>query len=222
MHDRNVQLAAHRLRLFSDARGSSLMDVLVGTALGLVTLASLLGFYRFQLFALRNQSAQVEVQTAARNILNLMVGDLRRAAANPTCVSNFEGVAEAFADRIRVRSDLNANGVIDAAGEDIAYKFDRTAKTLTRTAGGITEELSDTNFGAADFRLRYFDGNGTELTPGASGLTQTQRAQVRRIRLSLTLERRSIDPRNNQTLTATVSSTADLRNRFFVSALSCS
>lgn len=197
------------------------MDVLVGTTLGLVTVASALGFYRYQFFALRHQSAQVEVQTAARAALNLIVSELRRAAAHPRCAANIEGIAEALPASIRVRSDLNGNGLIDAPGEDVTYAFDSTAGRLTRTAGGITEELSDSNFAATAFRLRYFAGDGTELTPPANGLTPSQRAAVRRIWIVLTRSRRAIDPVNNQWLSATVSSSADLRNRFLVSAVSC-
>ncbi len=222
MHHRDVQLVRHSRSVVCGQRGSSLVDMLVGTALGLVTLATVLGFYRFQLFALRNQSASIEVQTAARSIVNLMVGEIRRAAADPTCAKSFEGIAEAFRNRLRIRSDLNASGAIDAAGEDVLYSFDSASGRLTRTAGGVTEDLSDANFLASDVRFQYYDGNGTELVPGTNGLTQTQRASVRRVRLSLTLQRRSMDPRSQQLLTATVSSAADLRNRFLVSVVTCS
>lgn len=220
MYNRHVQLVP--LGSVRNQKGTSLTDVLVATALGLITVTSALGFYRYQLFAFRHQSAQVEVQTAARAVLNLVISELRRAAGNPRCVPNFEGIAEASASRIRIRSDLDGNGATDSSGEDVTYAFDSAAGRLTRTTAGVTEELSDSNFAATGFQLRYFDGSGAELVPSASGLTQAQRAAVRRISVALTLSRRAIDPRNNQSLSATVSSSADLRNRFLVSVVSCS
>jgi hypothetical protein len=70
-------------------------------------------------------------------------------------------------------------------------------------------------------QFRYFNAAGAELSPGSSGLTSTQRSQVQRIRVTITVQRTNVDPRNTQPLTATVSSGTDLRNRFFVNRVGC-
>lgn len=220
MHDRHLQLKRKLWGRWHSQRGYSLADALVGTALGLTAMAAVLGLYRVQLFGLRGQTAQLDVQTTARNVAQLVVGEIRRAGADPRCVKTFEGIAEAKRDRLRIISDLNGSGAIDVPGEDVTYSWD-SAGVLTRTTAGSTEALSDATVRITGLQFRYFDGSGAELNPGANGLTSTQRAQVRHVRVSVTVQRVSPDPQNSLPVTATVSSGTDLRNRFFVNKVGC-
>jgi hypothetical protein len=219
MHNSNVQLK-NRARLQSQL-GFSLTDALVGTALGLISMATILGFYRFQTYGLSGHSAQLDVQGTARTIVQLMVSEIRRAGGDPLCAKTFEGIAEAKSDRLRILSDLNGSGAIDAPGEDVTYSLNASSGVLTRSLGSTSDALSDSTVRVTSLQFRYFNAAGAELSPGSSGLTSTQRSQVQRIRVTITVQRTNVDPRNTQPLTATVSSGTDLRNRFFVNRVGC-
>ncbi|MCX8071790.1 MAG: hypothetical protein N3C12_04990 [Candidatus Binatia bacterium] len=219
MYHGHVQLKTRTARIRHNQRGYSLADALVGTVLGLTTMAAVLGLYRVQLYGLRGQTAQLDVQTTARNIVQLVVSEIRRAGGDPRCVKTFEGLPEAKRDRLRIVSDLDGSGAIDAAGEDVTYSL--ASGVLSRTAGGNMEPLSDSTVKVTDLQFRYYDANGTELNPGTSGLTATQRAQVQRIRVTITVQRAAVDPTSPLALAATAASSADLRNRFFVNKVGC-
>ncbi|GIW45056.1 MAG: hypothetical protein KatS3mg077_2338 [Candidatus Binatia bacterium] len=221
MHDSDLQLKKSHARRLANQWGFSLADALVGTALGLTTMAAVLGLYRVQLYGLRGHTLQTDVQSTARSIVNLMVGEIRRAGADPKCAKTFEGVAEAKRDRLRLLSDLNGSGAIDLPGEDVTYS-QSSEGVLSRTTAGTTEYLSDATVRVTNLQFRYFDGSGNELDPGSNGLNATQRGQIRRIVVRIGVQRSAIDPTSQQPLTATVSSGADLRNRFFVNQVGCS
>ncbi len=220
MYHCHLQLRVGKWCRFRGQRGYSLADALVGTVLGLTTIAAVLGLYRVQLFGLRGQTAQLDVQTTARNIAQLVVSEIRRAGADPRCAKAFEGVAEAKRDRLRILSDLDGSGAIDLPGEDVTYKLESSG-FLSRTTAGSTEMLSDSTVRVTDLQFRYFDASGAEMNPGANGLNSTQRAQVRRVRVAVTVQRASVDPQSSLPLTAIGSSGADLRNRFFVNTVGC-
>ncbi len=184
-------------------------------------MATVLGFYRFQLYGLSGHSAQLDVQGTARTIVQLMVSEIRRAGGDPRCAKTFEGIADARSDRLRIVSDLDGSGAIDVPGEDVTYSLNTSTGVLTRTVGTTTDALSDSTVRVTSLQFRYFNATGAELSPRSRGLTSTQRSQVQRIRVTITVQRANVDPRNTQPLTATVSSATDLRNRFFVNKVGC-
>lgn len=202
--------------------GFTLPELLVASALGLAALGTFLLFNRFQLFALRNQATQLDVQTTARAIVDLMARELRRAGADPKCAKNFEGIAKGTATELRVQADLNGNGAIDQPDENITYRLNIDGNKVERIAGGVTDELvSDVRLtGSA---IHYYDGAGTELVPTGSPaeLTAAQRTTVRRVRARLAIDGSAVDPQNPQPLRAQVSTDVDLRNRFFVASTAC-
>lgn len=220
MSERQMQLSVSRTA--RRQAGFTMPDVLVGTLIALATLAIVATFNRVQLFALRNQIAQVDVQTVGRNLTDLFTREVRRAGTNPTC-SPFEAIVEARADRIRFRHDTNGDGVIDpAVGEEIAYRLDLPGQIVTREASGVSEAIL-TGVTLAGSRLRYFNGAGGEIIPAGNPpeLTAAQRGSVRRVRLELDLAVPGRDPRNPAPHTARFSSDVNLRNRFFLESVSC-
>ena len=202
--------------------GFTLPELLVASALGLVALATFLSFNRFQLFALRNQATQLDVQTTARAIVDLMARELRRAGADPNCVKTFEGIAKGAATELRIQADLDGNGAIDQPDENVTYRFNLEGGTVERIAGGVTDDLvSDVNLTGSV--IRYHDGTGAELVPTGSPaeLSGGQRTAVRRVRVRLAMDSSAIDPQNPKPLRAQVSTDVDLRNRFFVASTAC-
>ncbi|MGE0519551.1 MAG: PilW family protein [Candidatus Binatia bacterium] len=196
----------------------SLIETVIGVMLGLVVTIGVFSFNSRHSFAMQDQLRQLDVQSAARSVVDLFAREVRRAGANPTCTGAFEAIATAKADEIQLRSDLDGSGAIDQPHEDVRYRWRVTDQILERTAGQTDLLLSGQELTGS--RFRYFDGAGTELMPGA-GLDAAQRASVRRVRIEVALRERPADPDMGGSLTASASTDIDLRNRFFVASTGC-
>ncbi len=201
--------------------GFTTVEILVATAISLVALATVTSFNRFQLFALRNQANQLDLQTTARNFVDLFAREVRRAGVDPTCAKTFSGIVDAGATWLRIQSDLNGTGIIGAPNEDVRYFYDFSTNSARRTANGTTEILvSGVNLDGS--RIRYFDTAGTEIVPsGTSPLTAAQRAAIRRVRIELAMAGAEVDPLNSLPLISRLVADVDLRNRFFVTGTAC-
>lgn len=194
--------------------GFTVPSVLVGVALSLIAAASFASFHHFQLRTFKTEANRVDLQTAARSILDLMTAEIRQAGANPLCTGNIEAIADAKQFRLRIQQDINGNGAALGSEEDVTYEYKFTNQKFDRTANGVTDALiSGVDLNGS--RLRYFDGTGTELTVGSTGLASGQRANVRRIRVELVLKQAAGSGGNTQPLVVSVSSDVDLRNRYF-------
>lgn len=200
------------------ARGFTLIEVLVALLLGLGVSATVLWFTRAQFFALEDQARQLDIQTTSRAIVDLFAREVRRAGMDPQCTKAFDGVAEGSATSIRFRADLNGNGALEAASEDLGYRIVAPDR-IERVAGPTTEVLLD-GVAVTGSRLRYFDAGGIELAPGGS-LTAPQRALVRRVRLELSVSGPAADSARDLPLTARAATDVELRNRFFVASTVC-
>jgi len=215
-----MQLMRRSWRSVRGQAGFSLAELLVAATVSLVALVCIGAFNRFQLFAIRDQAAQVDLQSGARSIADLFGREIRRAGMDPTCSKAFEAIATATTTQVRFKSDLNANGAIGGTDEDITYRFRLWREKIERTSGGVTDLLMSA-LDPAGSGLAYFDANGIQLIPGSGGLTSAQRAAVRRIRLSLAFKGDAVDPQNSQLQVTQVSADIDLRNRFFLGSTAC-
>ena len=222
MHLANVQLNRRRRRRIGfNQHGYTLPELLIGTAISLTALAAFFSFHRFQLYAMVNQSNQLELQTIGRNLLDLVSGEIRRAGEDPTCSKSFDAIAQASSNAIRIQSDLNGNGVIDAAGEDVTYSYDLSSQSVQRTSGGVTEPITDSHIQFEGAELQYYDGAGNQLTSATGALSAAQRTSIRRVRVILNLQTAGVDPQNTTLLRANMTSNVDIRNRFFVTSTAC-
>ena len=215
-----MQLMRRSWRSVRGQAGFSLAELLIAATVSLVALVCIGAFNRFQLFAIRDQAAQVDLQSGARSIADLFGREIRRAGMDPTCSKAFEAIATATTTQVRFKSDLNANGAIGGTDEDITYRFRLWREKIERTSGGVTDLLMSA-LDPAGSGLAYFDANGIQLIPGSGGLTSAQRAAVRRIRLSLAFKGDAVDPQNSQLQVTQVSADIDLRNRFFLGSTAC-
>jgi type II secretory pathway component PulJ len=199
--------------------GFTLVELLVAMGLGLAAMAGFLAFQRFQMLALEDQAKQLDLQTATRSIVDLFAREVRRAGMDPACTKAFDALLDATASQARFQADLNANGVLDAASEDLTYRLVDGAR-LERVAGADTDVLLD-GVSLSGSRLRYFDATGAELVP-APALDAAQRATVRRVRLELAVADAAANPQRRQPLIARAATDVELRNRFFVASIGCS
>lgn len=202
------------------ARGFTLIELLVTMTLGLGVAATVAWFQRSQFLAMEEQAQQIDLQTTARAIVDVFARDVRRAGMNPSCSADFTPLAYAARDRVRIQADLNANGVLDAATEELRYRVLPTDRRVERQAGSANEILLE-NVTLSGSRLRYYDGAGTELIPWFGELTSGQRATVRRIRLELVAQGSARSGRRSQPLVARAATDVELRNRFFINTTGC-
>jgi hypothetical protein len=197
--------------------GFTLVELLVSLMLALLVVGVIASFNRFQLFTLMNQTAQLDVQSTARAITQLASREIRSAGLNAKPA--FCGIAAARPNEIRIQADYDGSGTLNGPNEDVTYRYDSTQKVIERVdqwlnrADALVEGLH-----TVSFRLRYFDQNGTEMNASA-GLTAAQRTAVRRVRLSLVLAERAVDPQNPQLFQGRATTEIDLRNRFFAGAV---
>jgi len=187
--------------------GFTLYEALISILLTSVVVGTFAVFSRYQLYAMLDQASQVNVQSTARAMVDLFAGEIRRACA----------IVSADDRKVRIVSDLDGSGAIDAVDEDVTYRFKRRKKELQRVAGGNVEVLTDK---ALSCTLRYFDGAGNEIAaPRGRTLSLAQRQAVRRIRIEATVLTKATDPTENRQVQARIASDVNLRNRYFVNTI---
>ncbi len=142
--------------------GFTLAELSVGLALsGIVALVIFQIFFSSQ-NAMTTTRRVVENQSDARLALSLLVQDLRSAGADEQD-SGIQRVAYASGDTLRIQSDLDGDGVLDAVvepPEDVTWYWDTVEETLMRRTG--MGDMVVTR-GVTFFGLSYLDGDGTEL-----------------------------------------------------------
>ena len=169
--------------------GFTLIEILVSTLVTSVLLAGVMSLATFQVSSARDQATQVELQQSVRNVVELFAREVRRTGANPTCSEDVRALSFAGRWMINLNSDLNGNGTIEFSSESIIYQFDPVYHSFRRIADGKTETLI-TDISWQQSRIRYFDGEGNELTPSDfSSLSSADRDRVRRIQESSDAER---------------------------------
>lgn len=142
--------------------GFTLAELSVGLALsGIVALVIFQIFFSSQ-NAMTTTRRVVENQSDARLALSLLVQDLRSAGADQQD-SGIQRVAYASGDTIRIQSDLDGDGVLDAMvepPEDVTWYWDTEEETLMRRTG--MGDMVVTR-GVTFFGMNYLDGDGVEL-----------------------------------------------------------
>lgn len=199
-------------------RGVTLVELLVALLLGSAVAASIGWFQRAQFLALEDQAAQLDMQSSARAIVDVFARDVRRAGMDPTCAGAVEALVDAGPAALRVQADLNGNGALDVASEDLIYRLADGVR-IERGQGTTLEPLLD-DVDLSGSRFRYFDAVGTELV-AAGGLTAAQRAQVRRVRLELAVRAPTRSGSGALPLAARAATDVELRNRFFAGVAGC-
>ena len=216
-----MQLGSPPRRRTATQAGFTTTEVLAATTLGLIALTGFTSFNRFQLFALRNQANQIDVQANARSVVDLFSREVRRAGLNLTCNPNIHTIADANQTQVHIQSDLNGDGVLSQPNEDITYRFNSSTNAVERVDAHASTDTLASGVDTANSRLRYFDTTGTEIPVPNGGLTATQRAAVRRVRIELSLTETAVDPLNSTPLRAQVAGDINLRNRFFIATMPC-
>jgi len=205
--------------------GSMVVETLTTIAVGLLALAAFTTLHVGQMYAMRDQVRQVDLQSSARDIADLFSREVRRAGSgtNPSCTGTVStGLLLAKSNQVRVRADLDGNGVLTGAQEDVTWTLDSANKAVTRTQNNSsTTETLWSGPSLGNSLIRYFNAAGTELSPGGSGLSAAQLLAVTRIRIELDLKGTSSQTSNTGLQVATAAADVELRNRRFLTPANC-
>jgi len=208
------------------ARGFSTADVLVGMAVSLVGLTALYGLFDAQQKAMAATNVSTATQAAVRNVVDLMSRELRMAtydpsglafpvAPGPSCPGIRRGFDEGTPTKVHFRQDLNGDGAITAAGENVTYALVGYEVRRTDAAGGTVTLAAGIPQGG--FVLRYFNGSNppVEIVPGGSppSLTASQLDCVAKVRVTVTAALTDPDRHRRKPLTSIGSSDVAIRNR---------
>jgi hypothetical protein len=198
---------------------------MVGMTLSLVSLSAVFSTLIGQERALAAQSAYVETQEVTRSVMDFMLRELRMAAYDPTnaalptspgpnCPGVKQGIDEATPTRIRFRQDLDGDGLLASAGENVTYELAGTDLRRIDPVGGTAVLASGLEAGT--FALRYFNAGSppVELLSGEpGGLTAGQRDCVAKVKVTLRAVRANPNPHNPLPLHSLATSLVAIRNR---------
>ena len=125
----------------TNQRGVTLTELLIALALGLFTIGAV---YVVHLNQVKKQIVQEDVlamQQTARAAMDMMAREIRMAGYDPMGVNqdadssnDFHGL-EYHPTELRIRADLNGNGVPTDRNESIVYLYGGSPPTLRRKVG---------------------------------------------------------------------------------------
>ena len=162
------------LKSVTNQRGVTLTELLIALALGLFTIGAV---YAVHLNQVKRQVVQEDVlamQQTARAALDMMAREIRMAGYDPMGVNrdadpsnDFHGLSY-HPTELRVRADLNGNGVLTGQkdrNESIVYLYDDSTSTLRRKVGkGGRQPVAD-HIEAFSFSYRDALGHPTTHVP---------------------------------------------------------
>lgn len=225
MQHRSLFMSKRRGLAGRRQRGISLLEALIGLALAPIVLAGIHASTRAQLHALRGDNNAYELQDLTRGALDFMLREIRMAGYNPagtalttspgpTCPGVGEGITEATTTRLHILADLNGDGAVSSAGEDVVYELDTSLHRIVRTDsnGGVVvaENVPDDGL-----LFRYFNNSDppTELVPP---LAAGEEDCIATVGLALKLTADNPDPNLSSVQTAEAASQVAIRSRTLV------
>src|SRR5437667_205492 len=148
-------------------RGASLVELLVGTLLGLLALAALTAAVAVGARLVAAAGARGEAEDTAQLAVEAFTFDARRAGYDPAG-AEIERVVEARPDAVTFGADLDGDGLVDGTSEEqTAYACSAANRRLSRIVGRQSLPLAD---GVSACGLRYLDAAGTAFAVPSAGL----------------------------------------------------
>jgi Tfp pilus assembly protein PilW len=178
-------------------RGTGVVELLVGTALGLVVLSMLTATVAGGARLLVAAGARGEAEDTAQLAVEAFTFDARRAGWDPAAVG-FAPVTDAQAARVAFAADIDGDGAVDPASEETAaYVCSAGARRLSRVIGRQSLPLAD---GVTACGFRYLDATGAPIAIPPAGLDAASRAAVRAVALDVTLLPTGLRGRSQRTV----------------------
>jgi len=189
----------------STCRGTGLVELLVGTALGLAVLSLLTLIVGLGGRVLAACGARGEAEDTAQLAIEAFTFDARRAGFDPTA-AGVGPLAEARADRVAFSADLDGNGAVDTSSEEsAAHVCSVPTGRLSRIIGRQSLPLAE---GVTACGFSYLDATGAPIAIPAAGLDAAARARVRAVALHLTLLPAGLRGRTERTVVTAIRRTS--------------
>ncbi len=166
-------------------RGLTLVEVLIGIAMGSIAAAVLFATFLGSRDVYVKNQTETNVHGDAQAVLGLLANEIRAAGSDATELGlTGRGVAMASSDSLHLVSDLDGDGTIGVTEppEDVVYAYDRAAGTLTRDTGTGPVVLLE---GIESLDLRYLDANNQALPAGGNGHVDPDSLRAVEITLSV-------------------------------------
>jgi Tfp pilus assembly protein PilW len=162
----------------------TLIELVVGMGIALLALGACVGALAASARVVAAIGGRAEVEDTAQLAAEAFRFDARRAGFDPTA-SGFEALAAALPDQLTLQADLDADGVLDTASEEVTRWLCAAAPPrLSRIIGAQSLPVAAP---VSRCELRYLDAAGGEL-PAGGGLDASSRARVRRIVLEFAVD----------------------------------
>ena len=164
--------------------GTSIVELLVGTLLGLLVLAALTAAVAVGARLVAAAGARGEAEDTAQLAVEAFTFDARRAGYDPS-QAGIERVVQALPDAVGFGADLDGDGVVDGASEEqTAYACSASNRRLSRIVGRQSLPLAD---GVSRCVFRFLDGAGMAMAVPPAGLGAADRARIGALALDLRL-----------------------------------
>jgi Tfp pilus assembly protein PilW len=162
------------------SRGFSLVELLVGTVLGLLVVATLTTTVGTGARLLAGAGARGEGEDTAQLAVEALTFDLRRAGFDPAAT----GVAPLTAagpDRLALAADLDGDGAVDPTSEE-TVGWSCAAGKLSRLVGRQSMPMAD---GVGRCAFRYLDAAGRSIAAPPGGVAAADLGRVRALALDV-------------------------------------
>ena len=190
-----------------DAKGISLVELLVSLGVGAIAMAAVISMFTTLTRSYTTQSVSADVQQASRAALDYMVQNIRMAGFNPGRIDNV-GILAASSNRIQFNLDRNENRAIDFVDEEhMTYAYDPVEQEIDEGLYVDDDEHRSWNLlvdNVADLTFTYRDSAGRDLGPAPAP------ADIRIVDILLTVAQRV--PQNETPVSRTYSARIICRN----------
>ncbi|MBN2538918.1 MAG: prepilin-type N-terminal cleavage/methylation domain-containing protein [Deltaproteobacteria bacterium] len=171
------------------ARGFTLVEILVALSIMGIAIGAIYGIFIASNRSYKTQEHVTEAQQGVRVGTDFMVRDIRIAGLNPLETAG-AGIEEATATKIRITSDIDMNGAIDAPlnnEERITYEYDSANDRLRRCLyeGTASESWQTLIDNVSALSLGYLDANGTAI---ASPVAAADLGSIKTVVISITCD----------------------------------
>ena len=175
-------------------RGFTLVELMIALAVALVALASIAAVFQMQFKALKREEMASEMRDNVRTVVEMITRELSMAGYDPSR-STGAGIVTSSASLVNFTMDLDGDGDLTGAGEDVLYEYDAANLAVTRNSQVIAEDITALSF-------TYYDAGNTVTGSAAdvhrvriqvNGRSRVQLPQAGYLTLSLSSD---VAPRN--------------------------
>jgi type IV pilus assembly protein PilW len=184
--------------------GFTLIELLIAIAIFSIIIGAIFSFSIAQRKYLFVQGQMSEMIQNARAAMKMISGELSVAGYNPTGAV-FTGILY-NASQLQIYADVNGNGLVTDANENVTYSYDLSNKRIVRSTGGGNQPLAEN---VQNFSFQYLDIGSNPTTDSKN---------IRQIRLTITARTSKPDPQytaNSGYRTFTLTSLVTPRNLAF-------